>query len=463
MIILDKITESLENWGSQPVIVELNNDGSENRIDARQFLHRVDELRALFAEYGITEGVLVPLFIDNSWDYPAIFLALIRIGAVPVLAKSLYRRLELNEIFQNSNPSVVICSVDHLETITLWTQNILVLVYDKGKWSSQGKRKPRPGNVIPGTVSVNYTYRDYGYPLGAMVGESGYLDAVRRYQSYVRFSPGHSVLALLPMSHIFTLISAVFLPLLNGLTIYIINTLHPKTILETLKERKIEYLSTIPEILMLLAKLYPEDMKLPSLRALVSGGSYLSEENHRFISKCFQVEVLNGYGLTEVAPVTANIRNSWKFGTIGEFCKELSCRISDSTDSQKGEILVQVEDSFLGYLGRKEETSDVLKDGWFKTGDLGYEKDGMVYFSGELKRTRKVNGQLVDLKEVEIALIKTGMVNEAIVSGETNHIHAVVSLIEPVESEKEALRSLRSVLSEIIASYKIPKTINIVR
>ncbi|RKX81112.1 MAG: hypothetical protein DRP60_01505, partial [Spirochaetes bacterium] len=459
MILLDKISKSLENWGSHPVMVELNTDGSENHIDAGQFLHRIDELTELFIDYGISEGVLVPLFIDNSWDYPAIFLALLRIKAIPVLAKLLYRRLEMDEIFQNSKPSVVICSADHLKNIVPWTQDILVLIYNNGEWSSQGEKKPMPGETAPGTVSVNYTYRGYGYPLGAMVGESGYLDAVRRYQSYVRFSHGRSVLALLPMSHIFTLISSVFLPLLNGLTMYIIKTLHPKIILETLKKYRIDYLSTIPEILMLLAKLYPEDMKIPSLRALVSGGSYLSEENHQFISGRFQVEVLNGYGLTEVAPVTANIRDSGKIGTIGEFCKELSCRISDSADSQSGEILVKVEDSFLGYLGRPNETSDVLKDGWFQTGDLGYEKDGMVYFSGELKRTRKVNGQIVDLKEVETALIETGMVKNAVVTGKTNHIHAEVSLKDPVESERQALKSLRSSLSEIIASYKIPKTI----
>ncbi len=214
---------------------------------------------------------------------------------------------------------------------------------------------------------------------------------------------------------------------------------------------------------MLLAKLFPENMKLPALRALVSGGSYLSEENHQFISRRFQVEVLNGYGLTEVAPVTANIRDSGKIGTIGEFCQGLSCRINKSADNQNGEILVKVEESFLGYLGRQEETNDVLQDGWFKTGDSGYEKDGMVYFTGELKRTRKVNGQIVDLKEVETALIESGMVNKAVVSGKTNHIHAEVSLKDQVESERQALRSIRSALSEIFASYKIPKTIKIVR
>jgi len=463
MILLDSINESLDSWGGQPVIVELNADGSENLISAGEFKNRIVELTVLFSESGIKKGVLVPLFIENSWDFPAIFLALLQIGAIPVLVKNLYRRIELDEIFRNSQPSVVICDIDHMKNISPWIMDLTVLIYDKGKWSVRGDKKTVPAEVALGTVSVNYTYRGYGYPLGAMIGESGYLDAVHRYQSYVRFSPGRRVLALLPMSHIFTLISSVFLPLLNGLTMYILKTLHPKVVLQTLKEHRIEYLSTIPEILILLAKLYPEDMSLPELRALVSGGSSLSEKNHQFISDRFQVEVLNGYGLTEVAPITANLRDFGRIGSIGEFCKELTSRINNTADNQVGEILVKVENSFLGYFGRPGETSDVMDKGWFKTGDLGIEKDGMVYFSGEIKRTRKVNGQIVDLKEVERALEEYEIVEIATVTGKTNHIHAEVSLNIPIESERDTIRHLKSALIQVIASYKIPKTFNIVR
>jgi len=463
MAFLVSIFESLENWGHHPVMVERKADGSEFQIDAETFLNRINELSELFSDAGIQKGDLVPLFLNNSWDYPAIFLALIQIEAVPVLVKMLYRRIELDEIFKNAQPPVVICDTGHLKHIDPWTKNLLVLIYDKGEWSHRGKVQSGTGKVSPGTISVIYTYRGYGYPLGAMIGESAFLDAVKRYQSYVRFSSGHRVLALLPMSHIFTLISSVFLPLLSGLTMYILNSLHPRTVMETLKECRINYLSTIPEILLLLAKLYPEDMELPSLRALVSGGSSLNAEDHRYISERFKVEVLNGYGLTEVAPVTGHRRDSVKIGTIGEFCENLSIKINSDADSQNGEILVAVKDLFLGYLGRPSETSDVMENGWFRTGDLARQKDGMVYFAGELKRTRKVNGQIVDLREVEKALNESDIVQYAVVTGETNHIHAEVSLKIPFETEREGIRIIRSALGESIASYKIPKTFKLVR
>jgi len=462
MSFIANITQSLEDWGDYPLIVERTADGTERQINSETFLNRIEELVLLFSDAGITKDSAVPLFLNNSWDFPAVFLALLRIKAIPILVKLQYRRIELDEIFRNAEPDAVICDADHIEKIESWTENLLLLIYNRGKWSQRGKINPVRRNISPGTTSINYTYRGYGYPLGAMIGEYSYQDAVRRYQDYVRFSPGHRVLALLPMSHIFTLISSVFLPLLNGLTMYILNSLHPRTVLETLQESRIHYLSTIPEVLLLLAKMYPENLELPYLKALVSGGSFLSEADQQFISECFKVEVLNGYGLTEVAPVTANIRDSGKIGSIGEFCKELSSRIDNNTDSQKGEILVKVGNSFLGYLGRPSETEAVMDKGWFRTGDEAWQKDGMVYFAGELKRTRKVNGQIVDLKEVETALMESDMVKSAVVTGETNHIHAEISLNKPVESERDIIRHLRGAMNEIVASYKIPKTFKIV-
>ncbi|MCK5248977.1 MAG: acyl--CoA ligase [Spirochaetaceae bacterium] len=463
MFLIDEIYNSLDTWGNNPVFVECNQDGSENLITVGTFRNRIEDLIHFFTDAGITERVLVPIFIDNCWEYPAIFLALVRIGAIPVLAKKAFRRIELEHIFSNANPSVIISDDDYLEQLNSLVKDCLTIVRKDGRLTLKGIGTPIQADTAPGTVSVNYTYRGYGYPLGAMIGESGYLDAARRFQHYVRFDPGDRVLALLPMNHIFTMISSVILPLLNRITIYIIKTLHPKDVLNLLRNGRINCLSTVPEILMLLAKLKNKDEELPNLKVLVCGGSFLSSENHRFISERFSVEILNGYGLTEIAPITANFRNQGKIGTLGEFCSGLTGKIEQSADIQNGEILVKSDKSFLGYLGEPEKTADVMKGEWFRTGDSGRIVDGHVVFSGEIKRTRKVNGQLVDLKEVETALKKTGMVRKSTVSGETNHIHADIELSAKAGSdEREIIRSIRIALGDFIAAYKVPRTFKIV-
>ena len=196
---------------------------------------------------------------------------------------------------------------------------------------------------------------------------------------------------------------------------------------------------------------------------LISGGSYLCRKDHEYIAQQFKVEVLNGYGLTECAPVTGNIRNQEKFGSIGKICNGLNCKISKSADSQSGEILIETGKSFLGYLNKPSETAEVMDGEWFKTGDRARLIEGYVMFEGEMKQTRKVNGQIVDLREVEIALRKTGMVSNATVRGSTNHIHADVELFNNSGmKEREILRKIRNALKGLIASYKIPRTMQIV-
>lgn len=463
MTLIEEIYKSLETWSNSPVIVERNPGGSEKYISAAVFKNRIEELIRVFRDAGIKEQIPVPIFVDNCWDYPSLFLALVSIGAIPVLAKKAYRQIELEYIFNDINPTVVICDIDFFEHLNKYGEDCLFIIKDNEKMSLKGNGVPTVVKTIPGTISVNYTYRGFGYPLGAMIGESGYLDAARRYQNYVCFTPGDRILALLPMSHIFTMISSVILPLLNHITTYILKTVQPKEILNTLKTCRINSLSTIPELLLLLAKVSTEDDEYPDLKVLVSGGSLLSEENHTYITDRFNVEVLNGYGLTEIAPITANLRNHGKIGSLGEFCMGLTGRIVYSADNKSGEIVVKTEDSFLGYFGRPSETASVMDGEWFRTGDFGRLQDGHILFSGEMKRTRKVNGQLVDLREVELALMKTGLVKKAIVGGETNHVHADIELTRGIGSdERMVLRTLRKALGEIIASYKVPRTFNII-
>jgi len=463
MRLIDEIFENLTTWGNQPVLVERGRDGKEVSVSSPMFRACIEEFSRLFSEAGVSSGTLVILFVDNCWVFPAIFLGLLQNGAIPVLAKKAFRKMELDQVFNTCDPEVIICDEDFREQISLYMAGRMVITRKNETLVVSGTKGNRGTRTVPGTISVNYTYRGFGYPIGAMVGESGYREGAKRYQHYVQFQSHGKALALLPMSNIFTMISSVILPLQNKITIYILNSPYPKDILKCLEESEINYLSTIPEVLLLLARLKSDHAIYPALKVLVSGGSYLSDSNHRYISERFGVEVLNGYGLTEIAPVTANSRNFGKIGSLGEFCKGLECRIAGSADSQNGEIEVRTSDSFLGYIGMPDESADVIHDGWFKTGDLGRLVDGKVLFKGELKRTRKVNGQIVDLKEVEKAILNTGKVRRTTVSGETNHIHADLVLVGNGENreEKDILRDIRGIMGLLIASYKIPKSFTI--
>ena len=465
MNLVDEVLSSLENWGKAPVMVERDISGNLQPVYAGQFIQKINSFTEFFKKVGLGPGILVPMLLDNSVDFPAVFFALLSVGAVPSLFKPTYMRMELDEIFKNANPSIIICEHYLLEKLEPWTtgRSIIVRHGEKISLLSHTVTTLHPTEFPKGTVSVNYTYRGIGYPLGAMIGENGYLDASKRYQSYVQFSPGDRVLALLPMNHIFTIISSVILPMIYGLTTYIVNSGHPRIITDVMQKEQINYLSSVPELLLLMARLMPEEVKMDSLQVLVSGGSPLSIENQKLISNRFQVEVLNGYGLTEIAPVTANRRNNAVLGSLGEFCLGLQGRIENSADSLYGEIQVIATDTFFGYLGRQNVTAMCMDGNWFRTGDLGKIEGEQVYFLGEQKRTLKVNGQLVDLNEVERAIRETGIIDHVEVSGTTNHISAKLRFSGlATGDEVNVIRKLKLLLRSIIAEYKIPRTIEII-
>jgi non-ribosomal peptide synthetase component E (peptide arylation enzyme) len=100
MPLVNDIIRSLESWGPNPVMIQRSPQGMETVVDSGMFLARIETYVSSLSEAGIRDGMLVPLFVDNSWEFPTLFFALNRLGAVPVMVKNAFRRMEIEAIFQ---------------------------------------------------------------------------------------------------------------------------------------------------------------------------------------------------------------------------------------------------------------------------------------------------------------------------------------------------------------------------
>jgi long-chain acyl-CoA synthetase len=191
----------------------------------------------------------------------------------------------------------------------------------------------------------------------------------------------------------------------------------------------------------------------------VSGGSVLTPDAHHQIREGFGVEILNGYGLTECTPATGNIRGSAKVGTIGQPCCGAKIRINDANADGVGEIYINSRHMSREYYLRPKETEEGYSGEWLKTGDLGKAMGNHFVFIGEKKRTRKVNGNIVDLEEVKRALLRQQNVKDTEVSGESNAIKARITLNKPSRDFRKDWLSIRASVKGTIAEYKIPTII----
>ena len=180
------------------------------------------------------------------------------------------------------------------------------------------------------------------------------------------------------------------------------------------------------------------------LRLMISGGAEADPQ----ISKGFinlGIEVVQGYGLTETAPVIAaeNVK-AVRNGSVGVPMLNDTIEIENPDENGIGEIKVKGPNVMLGYYEMPEETAAVLKDGWFFTGDLGYlDKDGFLFITGRNKNMIVLkNGKKVFPEELETLISRIELVEESMVFGmpdekDKNDVMLSVKIVYNQEVVKE--------------------------
>jgi long-chain acyl-CoA synthetase len=462
MTIGEALAETLRDWGDHPCLIEVSRERGTIETSSQQLLGHVAECAAQLQAWGVRRGYFVPLFLDNSASFITIFLSLLQIGAVPVMAKMEYRRIELDEIFRNSRPEAVIAEKHHLPLLGPYLQKAAVLALENGSLSllQPGDRGRPREDILPELASVNYTYRGYGYPLGAMVTHGQYLHGARVLQDTLAGHKGERMLILLPMVHIFTLVGCILAPLLYGMTSVIADTPHPRRLFNYIRNFRIDHVTSVPEFYSLLARLRDPSEDLSSLKVFVSGGSLLPADNYARIKSVFSVDLLHGYGLTEFTPVSGNMRGRARAGTVGPVCGEVTCRIDSPRPDGVGEILIKAPQVGAIYYGRPSESHEAQSDGWFRTGDLGRFDEDHLVFTGELKNTRKINGNMVDLEEVSRAIRLDPDVAAVHVGWVRNELFADLGLRRKIDFD-EKVKQIKTSLRGSIAAYKIPRRIGV--
>lgn len=180
------------------------------------------------------------------------------------------------------------------------------------------------------------------------------------------------------------------------------------------------------------------------LRLVISGGAPADPQ----ISKGFTslgVDIIQGYGLTETAPVIcAETKIALKNGSVGFPMINDTIEIENPDENGIGEIKVKGPNIMLGYYEMPEETNAVLKDGWFYTGDLGYfDKDGFLFITGRNKNMIVLkNGKKVFPEELETLVNRIDLVEESMVFGlpdeqDKNDVMLSVKIVYNEDEAKE--------------------------
>lgn len=182
----------------------------------------------------------------------------------------------------------------------------------------------------------------------------------------------------------------------------------------------------------------------PNLHILIAGGAPMNKDAIKgFLD--LGINLLQGYGLTETSPVLAGENDKYKkLGSVGFPLPGINVEIDSPNEEGIGEIKLNAPTVMLGYYENEEATKEVLKDGWFYTGDLGYfDKDGFLFITGRKKDVIVLkNGKNIYPEELEILINKLPYVSESIVYGKPDAKDGDLILCSKIVYNKEIIEEM---------------------
>ena len=326
-------------------------------------------------------------------------------------------------------------------------------------------------------MTIIYTSGTTGMPKGAILTNKNILVNIDNVLQYVPIYSRDRFFSFLPLSHILERIAGSLVPLTLGASIYYSRS--PKTLVDDIKKAKPSILVSVPRIFEKIFDKIQDKLREGSrikhqlfyyalksvskintlkrsgkkfnkliywrfrildnivfkkirnifggrLRLAISGGSSLDSKIARFFED-IGIKVIEGYGLTETSPIIAvNKEDDYKFGTVGKVLPNLDLKINDDK-----EILVKGESVMSGYWQDEESTNNVLQEGWFFTGDLGFvDNDGFLNIIGRKKEMIVLStGKNIVPVNIELALNYDRFITQSMVIGLNKRF--VTALIVP--------------------------------
>ena len=423
---------------------------------------------ALAELYPIAAGSRAVIYSENRPEWLMALYAVWRNNGIVVPVDNLATTDELVYILDQTEAETLFCSEKTrptvMEAITkMPATKTRVVIFDAPDFPTitddNSKATPLESGHLDDLAAILYTSGTTGAPKGVMLTFGNFLINLESVCNRVPiFNEASRVFALLPAHHILPLVGCFIGPLYAGGSVVMAHTLDPAEMVATIRRHRATIMIGVPRLYALIRKavmdglrasvvgrflywlsatvnrpafsraiMYPAQKKFGgALRQLVSGGAPLDREAARDLT-ILGFEVLEGYGMTECAPMITFPRPGLtRLGACGNPC------LPDSVRIENGEILVRGPHVFPGYWHNPEATAEAIRDGWLHTGDLGYlDKDDYLFITGRKKEIIVLpSGKKVQPTEIEEKLAGLSKdLHDVAVTLHDNRLHA---LIQPV-------------------------------
>ncbi|MFN0068675.1 MAG: AMP-binding protein [Limisphaerales bacterium] len=429
---------------------------------------------ALRRDFGVKPGDRVALWLKNRPEFVPAMFGILHAGGVVLPVNNFFKAEEVAHLLADGDVEVLITEAAMQETLAevsrLRPGLRLLLIEDLGSLAAAtaAETAAAPARGRGDLALLLYTSGTTGRPKGAMLTHGNLLANVASCRVVLEAAQVDRFVLMLPMFHTFMLTVCILLPLHVGAGIVLIRSLHPpKAMLGEIVRHGGSVLPAMAQVFRALSGL-PPGLEIASLRLCISGAGPLPEEILRGFNTRFpDIALIEGYGLTEAAPVVSlnPVQGPWKVGSIGVPVTGVEISIRDDAgrelpDGHDGELWVRGDNVMAGYWRQPEASAAALRDGWLLTGDLGRrDPDGYLRITDRKKDMLKVNGINVYPREIEEVLYRFPGVKEAAVVGrpDPKRLEAPVAFVAFEEGRAADGKALHAFLREHLADYKVPR------
>ena len=438
---------------------------------------------------GIKPGDRVAIMMGNSPEFIFALNAVLKSGAVAVPINTFLKQYEVAYILNNCEAKLLFTSKQYEEVVGTTLKNTATIEkvlsfspdlelnnsIDIYKNIEMITDKPLNLEIEPTELAlIIYTSGTTGEPKGAMLSHANIYSCVSSTNTLYPMGRKDRFLLFLPMFHIYSLAVSILWPTFLGASIIILESvldLKKKSFRNILLFKRPTLMAAVPSIYSALAYANIPNWFIKffyPIKFHLSSGSGLPTEVFQAFRNKFKASIIEGYGISETSPVVAaNRLNHIKPGSVGKpLSDEVQVKILDDESNEMplgevGEIVVKGPNIMQGYWKMPKETKEVLKNGWFFTGDLGYidKNDGCISIVDRKKDLILVKGMNVYPREVEELIYTVDGVEACAVIGvpEPNGDEIIIAYIKKVADVILHERDIKKYLRENLANFKIPK------
>ncbi|MFQ6121511.1 MAG: AMP-binding protein [Dehalococcoidales bacterium] len=472
-----------QRHGSKPFII--SPDGPRV-ITYQQLGECISRVVGSLRQQGVSKGDKVSILLPNIPEYAYILLGAMKLGAVANPVNIYLKAPELQFLLEHAESKVVVTSSEFLplleEVWQLWRRILPVAVLDEGDKDLHFQQSPisNPSSstevVAEDEAELLYTTGTIGRPKGVLLTHKNLLSEAQFIVDGHKFTENDRGLCLLPFFHINGQVVNLISGLLSGGSIILPCCFSASTFWFSLANYEATWFNAVPTIYCILLNRPKEEvahLNLSKVKFGRSASAPLPVAVQKAFEERFQIPIIETYGISETASqVTTNPRevNERKLGSVG---RAQGCEVKivnkegqELPRGQEGEIVVRGKNVTKGYYKDPEATAEALRDGWFHSGDLGYQDDqGFLFITGRLRELIIRGGENIAPREINDVLYSHPKIQEAATVGIPDPCYGeeVKSFVVVKPGQKCSEKELLDYCRQRLADFKCPKSISFLK